>query len=104
MLRYGMVGEIDDFARVVAWDFDRVWVDLPVIEEEIRSFVPEFVFVGASSAPHEGARGQVFFRFGDSGSNHTLDVKKDLLVYFFNTKQLRKYPVMEMYLLFKRAF
>jgi hypothetical protein len=111
MLRYGMVGEIDDFARVVAWDFNLDGVNLHVLEKEVQVFVPGFELGGTDSLG-EGHSFRVRFRFKSSEDMdfeelkafHVLEPEKDWLVYFFESKQLRKYPVMDIYRLFKRAF
>jgi hypothetical protein len=104
MLKYGMVGEIADFSRVVAWDFDQEGIDVPVLEKEVQLFVPDFVFSGGVYEAEEGSGEEHAYRLGRSNEYHMLNTKEFWLVYFFESKQLRKYPVKEAYHLFKRAF
>jgi hypothetical protein len=103
MLKYGMVGEIDDFARVVAWDLSVPGVTDSALEEEIQLFVPGFGLASTMVNNNLSCVGYVY-RFSGSNKDHQIDAKKDWLVYFFESKKLKKVPVMEMCLLFKRAF
>jgi hypothetical protein len=103
MLQYGMVGDIDDFARVVVWDFDQGEVGTRVLEKEIQLFVPEFKLAEYGFS-EDISEIRFLFSGAEAKGFHVLEPKKDCLVYFFVGGKLKKYPVKDVYLLFKKAF
>jgi hypothetical protein len=88
--------------RVVTWNLDRAIVSFKLVEQEIRHFVLNFSFDARAFGDAEGVH---YYRFGlSSGRGHQLNATTHWLVYSLESGRLMKFPVEDMYRLFRRAF
>jgi hypothetical protein len=110
MLKYGMVGVLGSVdglvdvgpSRVVVWTFDRPGLYFSTTEEEIQSFVSSFRL-----ALNAVDLKQFEYWFEDEGSHHKkvhqFNVSEHCMVYHFDSGELVRVPVMDVYLRFTRA-